>query len=149
MVNIVVQDTVFAIDPTATQTEIKQGWKIVDYKLPNKAIRYLWGAHARQVAESPQPAFVITPVNCQLADFALIRLKEKKQYRKFPSPNLVECDMHRIDLDFAKIEMVGENKYRVQPLLPLPAGEYIWVNTMGKPLNNFGDVEVYPFTIEK
>ncbi len=149
MVSIVVQDTVYAIEPTSTQTEIKPGWKIVDYKLPNKAVRYLWGAHSHQTTENGKPSFVIRPLNCQLTDFALIRLKEKKQYRRFPSPNLAECEMNRIDLDFAKIELAGEDQYLVQPLLPLKPGEYVWVNTMGKPLNNFGDIEVFPFTVEK
>lgn len=149
MVQIVVADSLYDIEPVTTQTEVKPGWKIVDYQLPDKALRYLWGKHSRQPIEGGTPTFIIHPVDCKLFDFVVLKLKEKKQYRRFPSVNIYKCEINRIDLDFAKIELIGEEHFRVTPIKPLLPGEYILLNTSAKPVNGLGDVEVYPFTITK
>lgn len=149
MIRIMVGDTSFEMSSATTQTEVKPGWKIVDYKLPDKATRYLWGHGSNQVSEDGRPVFLIRPEGYVLSDFAIIKLVQKKQYRKLPSPNLRDCDIIRVDLDFAKIELVGEDQFRVTPIKPLRPGEYILVNLAGKPVNNMGDIEVFPFAVSR
>ena len=66
-----------------TQSELKPGWKIVDYQMKSKLTHYLSGGHANQMAEGTRPVFRVTPAEKEvLVDYVLIRLKASKSYRK-------------------------------------------------------------------
>ena len=61
-----------------TQSELKPGWKIVDYQMKSRLTRYLSGGHASQLAEGNRPVFRITPgENEVLASYAIIRLNDE------------------------------------------------------------------------
>ncbi|MGX8697319.1 MAG: hypothetical protein ACSW8D_13140, partial [Prevotella sp.] len=38
-----------------TQSELKPGWKIVDYQMKSRLIHYLSGGHASQLADGDKP----------------------------------------------------------------------------------------------
>lgn len=147
-VNILVGDSLYELPPVASQSEIKPGWKIVDIKLKDKTIRYLWGKHAKQLTDNKTPTFVIDVRKDVLHDFAIVKLDERKQYRKFPHADVKECRPQRIDLDWMKIELLKDERYRITPISPMEPGEYVIVNLQGKAINEYGDVEVYPFWIK-
>lgn len=148
VVSIIIADSLCEIQPVTTQTEFKPGWKIADLKTKGKYTRYIWGRHSRQFADDRQPVFVIKPdLGKTLNDYAVIRLTEKKEYRRLPSTSLFECGFERIDLDNAVIKLLADESYEVRFKRPMEPGEYILVDMKGEPKSEFGDVEVYPFTI--
>lgn len=149
MVSIFVGDSIYEIPPVVTQTEYKPGWKIVDIQTNGKTSRYLWGKHSRQYCDDRQPRFIIDPRQCTLADFVLIKLKEKKEYRKFASHDFYECDFKRFGLDLVAITVLDDDRFDVRFHDPLMPGEYVIVNMKAEAVNEYGDVEVYPFTITK
>ena len=62
-----------------TQSELKPGWKIVDYQMKSKLTHYLSGGHASQLAEGNRPVFRVTPAEKEvLFDYVLVRLKTSK-----------------------------------------------------------------------
>lgn len=146
-VSILVGDSVCSIEPVTTQSEYKPGWKIVDIQTRGKSSRYLWGKHSRQFADDRQPAFILRTGQGKVNDFAVIRLKQKKEMRQFPSHNLIECGHRPIDLDLMDIVPQQEGVYRVRFRTPQQPGEYVILNMKSAPLNDMGDVKVYPFTI--
>lgn len=147
MVEIMVEDSSFEILPATTQTEVKPGWKFVDYKLPDKAIRYLWGRHAQQQTDNARPTFLIRPIDGKLTDYCIVKLKEKKQYRQFAKPNVTDGEYTRIDLESTEITRVDEDRFKIRPLRPLSKGEYVIVNLTSQPINEFGDMQVFPFSV--
>ncbi len=148
-VSMFVEDSFYGIDPVCTQSEYKPGWKIVDIQTNGKLSRYLWGRHSRQLSDDRTPRLLIETGNYKLNDFVLIKLKEKKEYRKFASHNLFECDGRHIDLDLVAIKLLDDGRYEVRPHVPLTPGEYVIVNLKAEATNDFGDVYVYPFTISR
>lgn len=148
-ISIVVGDSLYEIAPVVTQSEYKPGWKIVDFQTNGKMSRYLWGKHSRQYADDQQPCIIIYAGNYKLNDFVLIKLKEKRDYRKFPSHNLYECDFRRFDLDLVAVKILDDDKYEARFHSPLVPGEYCITNLKYDPENDFCDVVVYPFTIVK
>lgn len=146
-VSILIGDSACTISEVTTQTELKPGWKIVDIQTNGKLTRYLWGKHSRQFADDQQPTFIIHTGGYKLTDFAIIKLKEKKEYRRFAQHNLYECDFNRIDLDIMEIAILDDDKYRVRFHAPQSPGEYVIVNLKSAPVNDMGDVKVYPYTI--
>ena len=132
-----------------TQSELKPGWKIVDYQMKSRLTRYLSGGHASQLAEGNRPVFRITPgENEVLASYAIIRLNDSKYYRKMFKPLPTENNYKRLDLNLFDIKADGDS-FVCQPLQPLQAGEYILVNLQGKTIGELGDLLVYPFCIAK
>lgn len=148
-ISMYVGDSVYAIQPVVTQTEYKPGWKVVDIQTNGKFSRYLWGKHSRQYADDRQPRLLIDTGPYKLTDFVLIKLKEKKEYRKFPSHKFDECDFIRMDLELVEISIRADERYEVKFHNPLEAGEYVIVNMAAEPQSEFGDIPVFPFTIVK
>lgn len=147
---ISIADSLYALSPSVTQTEVKPGWKIADIaETKSKAKRYLWGAHARQMADSAQPLFVLKVTNGTLHDFIILRLKQKKQYRLFAKAEYMECEPTFIDLTTFNIKLLPDERYQISPLQPFKPGEYVIIDTTAKPVNEFGDRQVYGFTITK
>lgn len=143
-------DSLYAISPSPTQTEVKPGWKIADVaETKSKSIRYVWGAHARQLAEGNLPRLVLKPVQGTLHDFVILKLKQKKQYRKFAKPKIEDCNPIYIDLHSFRIELLPDGRYSITPHQPMQPGEYVIINTAEKPLNELGDRNVYGFAISK
>ena len=132
-----------------TQSELKPGWKIVDYQMKSRLVHYLSGGHAAQLAEGNQPVFRVTPGEKEvLFDYALIQLKRYKFYRKLPKAKLADNDYMR--LEPRCFDMKAESDaFICRPLMPLGAGEYILVNISQEPLGELGDLLVYPFCVLK
>ena len=81
-----------------TQSELKPGWKIVDYQMKSKLTHYLSGGHASQLTDGNRPVFRVTPAEKEvLIDYVLIRLKASKYYRKMFKPLLIECNYTRLE----------------------------------------------------
>lgn len=130
-----------------TQSELKPGWKIVDYQMKGKLTHYLSGGHALQLAEGRRPVFRVTPGGKEvLADYAIIRLKATKYYRKMFRPLLIECNYTRLDLNSFEIR-AEEEAFVCQPRQPLQAGEYILVDMQQQPVGELQDLLVYPFCV--
>lgn len=147
-VGVLIGDSVYHIEAQTTQTEVKAGWKIVDYQTKSKTTRYLWGAHSKQLLDTQQPCFIINPGTSQLIDFAIIKLTAKRDHRKLPKAQLKECAYRTIDLYTAKTELLPDESYKVTLNEPLSPGEYIITQVTQAPTDNMGNIIVYPFTIE-
>ena len=122
-----------------TQSELKPGWKIVDYQMKSKLTHYLSGGHAFRVTPSEKEVLV---------DYVLIRLKASKYYRKMFRPLLIECNYTRLEPKDFDIKAESDS-FICQPRQPLQAGEYILANLMQQPIGELQDLLVYPFCVGK
>lgn len=136
----------YPMKTVTSQTEQKKGWDIQGKSVGGKKLRYFWREHAHQLADT-QPRFAIYPQKENLNDYALIRLKSKRQYRRLPDAQLTECPYIRVDLNNFRIESLPEMGFAATPLKPLEPGEYILVNLVQQPVNDMGDIKVYDFSI--
>lgn len=154
-VGFVVGDSIIYIKGVQTQTEVKPGFAFVDrFKAFNKAtkdktIRYLWGGTSRQPLDTSRPQFYIDPGNSQVIDFALIRLQNKRDHRRLPNADLRKCEFQTLDLFFADLKLLPDDNFLVVPKKPLATGEYVLVQLSQQPVNEMGDLIVYPFTIDE
>ena len=147
-VEIEVADRFVTLGAEQTQTEIKPGWKIVDIQLKNKAIRYLSGRMARQLTDDQMPIFRLTPASGEtLTDYAIIRLRQKRQYRILPNPILRLNHYQRIEPQYFSIKAIGDATFEFHPLSALEHGSYILVNIAQRPTGELEDYIVYPFQI--
>ncbi|MBQ9171079.1 MAG: hypothetical protein IJ219_04085 [Bacteroidaceae bacterium] len=132
-----------------TQSELKPGWKIVDYQMKSKLTHYLSGGHATQLADGNRPVFRVTPGEKEvLVDYVLVRLKASKYYRKMFKPLLIECNYTRLEPSYFDIKAESDS-FICQPKQPLAPGEYILANLMQRPIGELQDLLVYPFCIAK
>lgn len=131
-----------------SQTEQKRGWDIQGITVGQKTIRYFSGEHAKQLTGN-QPKFAIYPKSEHLNDYVIIRLKERKGYRRLPAAEFKDCDYVRIEPDKFQIENLPEMGFAVTPLTPLFPGEYILMDISQKSLNKYGDVKAYDFCVEE
>ena len=148
-VEIAVAGSWAEIPAQQTQSELKPGWKIVDYQLKSRLTHYLSGGRASQLAEGFQPVFRITPGSEEvLVDYALIQLKRYKSYRKLPQALLIENVYTRLEPKDFDIKAESD-AFICQPRLPLKPGEYILVNLSQHPIGELQDLLVYPFCVMK
>ena len=132
-----------------TQSELKPGWKIVDYQMKSKLTHYLSGGHASQLTDGNRPVFRVTPAEKEvLIDYVLIRLKASKYYRKMFKPLLIECNYTRLEPSYFDIKAESDS-FVCQPRQPLKPGEYIMAYLTQSPIGELGDLLVYPFCVLK
>ena len=132
-----------------TQSELKPGWKIVDYQMKGKLTRYLSGGHASQLADGNLPVFRVTPAEKEvLIDYVLVRLMATKSYRKMYKPLLIECNYTRLEPSMFDIKAESDS-FVCQPKQPLKPGEYILANLNQRPIGELQDLLVYPFCVLK
>lgn len=144
---IQVGDTAFALTRQQTQTERRQGWDVVGYNVGKKDVKYLWGKMSKQLCADAQPTLVIDPQNCTLGDYALIRLKAKKQYRQLPCSQLKDNEYMLVTKYSFKIEVDKQDRFLITPLKPLRPGEYFIVNLSQSPVGDLQDYVGYCITI--
>lgn len=146
---ITIGDSLYELPVERTMTEVRPGWKIADVaQTKDKATRYVWGPRSRQISDSRTPRLVIrTRTDGTLHDFVFVRLKEKKQYRKLPKSQIVDCKPIYIDLLTFRIELLPDERYAITPLRPLEPGEYILIDRGAKDASEYGDKTVYSFTV--
>lgn len=138
----------FPIEAQQTQTEIKPGWRIVDIQLKSTLLRYLWGARAKQLAESSMPQFIVDTDTLLLSDMVLLKLKAKKEYRKIHKPQIHDNECIHVDLSTFRIEAYGEKSFLIQPLQALEPGEYIFTWKTIEPVGELADWIVWPFSVK-
>ena len=132
-----------------TQSELKPGWKIVDYQMKSKLTHYLSGGHASQLTDGNRPVFRVTPAEKEvLIDYVLIRLKASKYYRKMFKPLLIECNYTRLEPSAFDVKAESDS-FICQPRQPLQPGEYILANLKQQPIGELQDLLVYPFSVGK
>ena len=130
-----------------TQSELKPGWKIVDYQMKSKLTHYLSGGHASQLTDGNRPVFRVTPAEKEvLIDYVLIRLKASKYYRKMFKPLLIECNYTRLEPSTFDVKAESDS-FICQPRQPLQPGEYILANLKQQPIGELQDLLVYPFSV--
>lgn len=144
---IYVNDQPYPMKSVTSQIELKRGWDIQGINVGSKTIRYFSGKHAKLITDD-KPSFAIYPDKQRLNDYVLIRLKEKREYRRMPAAEFSECDYMRIELDQFDIQNLPEMGYKVTPSKPLFPGEYILVDITQKRVNQYGDFKAYDFTVE-
>lgn len=148
-VEIAVEGSWAEIPAQQTQSELKPGWKIVDYQMKSRLVHYLSGGHASQLADGNRPVFRVTPSEKEvLVDYALIRLKGLKYYRRLPKVKLTDNEYIRLELNSFELRAEGD-AFVCQPHQPLAPGDYILVNLTQQPVGDLGDLLVYPFCILK
>lgn len=148
-VEIAVGDNWVEIPAQQTQSELKPGWKIVDYQMKSRLIHYLSGGRATQLVEGNRPVLRVTLGPDEvLVDYAVIRLKGFKSYRKLPKPGLSDNDYVRLELRYFDIKAQSDS-FICQSHQPLQPGEYILVCLSQKPIGDLGDLLVYPFGVMK
>ena len=132
-----------------TQSELKPGWKVVDYQMKSHLTHYLSGGHASQLAEGSKPVFRVTPGEKEvLVDYVLIRMKASKSYRKLFKSHLIENNYIRLEPNAIDIKAESD-AFVCQPLQPLKPGEYILAYLTQKPIGELNDLLVYPFSVMK
>lgn len=145
---IYVEENLYPMQSITSQTEKKKGWDIQGFSVGGKFQRYFWGKKSKQLTDS-RPHFAIYPKEYKLNDYALIRLNERKTYRRLPDAELKECDYVRIDLNSFIIENLPDMGFSVTPKDPLFPGEYILINLEQTPVNEQGDIIAYDFTVSE
>jgi len=131
-----------------TQSELKSGWKIVDYQMKSRLTHYMMGTHATQMVDE-RPVFRVTPGEKEvLVDYAIIYLKSYKHYRKIPKAKLSDNEYTRLEPSDFDIRAV-EDAFVCQPRRQLEPGEYILVNLAQEPIGELDDLLVFPFCIMK
>ena len=146
-VEIAVEGSWAEIPAQQTQSELRPGWKIVDYQMKSRLVHYLSGGHASQLADGNRPVFRVTPSEKDvLVDYALIRLKEFKYYRKLPKVKLADNEYMRLEPNGFEVRAEGD-AFVCQPHQPLAPGDYILVNLTQQPVGDLGDLLVYPFCV--
>lgn len=147
-VEIKVMDNFVDLASEQTQSELKPGWTVFDIKLKDKLIHYLSGGHSSQLTDDNMPEFHIIPSDNEvLADYAIIRLQNKKLYRKIPKSVIWENDYKRIEPANFYIKSDGDNGFVCHPLEALTKGEYILLNLKQSPIGDLKDLRVYPFHV--
>lgn len=132
-----------------TQSELKPGWKIVDYQMKSRLVHYLSGGRAMQLSDGNCPALRVTPGSDEvLVDYALIRLKHYTEYRKLQKSKLTDNAYQRLEPEGFHVRAEGD-AFVCQPRHPLLPGEYILVNISQKPIGELQDLLVYPFSVGK
>lgn len=146
-VEIAVGDGWVEIPVQQTQSELKPGWKIVDYQMKGRLTHYLSGGRSSMLAEGNQPVFRVTPgENEVLVDYVLIRLKATKSYRQMFRSHLIENNYTRLEPNAFDVKAQSD-AFVCQPLQPLKPGEYILACLSQKPIGELGDLLVYPFSV--
>lgn len=142
-------DVAIPITKQQTQTEKKPGWKIVDIQLKDKLKRYLWGRKAKQSADDNSPRFIIDTDSLLLSDLVVIKLKQKKEYRNIPKPQIHKNKCIHVDFSTFHIEPYGNDLFLIHPIEPLEPGEYIFTWKTASPVGEMEDWIVWPFSIEE
>lgn len=143
-----VADHFVALGAEQTQTQIRPGWKIVDIQLKNKTTHYLSGRLAHQLTDDQMPIFRLTLAPDEtLVDYALIRLRQKRQYRKLPNSDLRLNHYQRVEPQNFSIKPICDSTFEFHPLTALNRGSYILVNIAQQPIGDFMDYIVYPFQV--
>ena len=146
-VEIAVEGSWAEIPAQQTQSELRPGWKIVDYQMKSHLVHYLSGGHASQLTDGNRPVFRVTPSEKEvLVDYALIRLKEFKYYRKLPKVKLTDNEYILLEPNSFDVR-AEEDAFVCQPHQPLAPGDYILVNLTQQPVGDLGDLLVYPFCV--
>jgi len=146
-VEITVGEVWAEIPVQQTQSELKPGWKIVDYQMKSRLTHYLSGGHASQLSDGLRPSFRVLPGEKEvLVDYVLIRLKDSKYYRKFPKAKLTDNAYIRLEPNDFDIRADGD-AFVCQPRQPLQQGEYVLLNLQQQPVGDLGDLLVYPFSV--
>lgn len=110
------------------QTEIKPGWSIAGKKLKDTRVLYLWGHTALQMTDDRRPVLRVRPAGQEtLVDYALVRLRQRRDYRRLPKDELRDNDYVRLEPEHFDIQVEGDDAFVCTPLASLPAGEYILV----------------------
>lgn len=110
------------------QTEIKPGWSIAGKKLKDTRVLYLWGRTALQMTDDRRPVLRVRPAGQEtLVDYALVRLRQRRDYRRLPKDQLRDNDYVRLEPEHFDIKVEGDDAFVCTPLANLPAGEYILV----------------------
>ena len=132
-----------------TQSELKPGWKIVDYQMKSRLVHYLSGGRATQLTDGNCPALRVTPGPDEvLVDYALVRLKRYTYYRRLQKAKLSDNEYHRLEPEGFHVRAEGD-AFVCQPRQPLQPGEYILVSLSQKPIGDLQDLLVYPFSVSK
>ena len=148
-VEIAVGENWAEIPVQQTQSELKPGWKIVDYQMKSKLTHYLSGGHATQLADGNRPIFRVTPgENEVLVDYVLIRLKASKSYRQMFKSHLIENNYTRLEPSYFDLRAESDS-FICQPRQPLKPGEYILACLSQKPIGDLSDLLVFPFSVGK
>ena len=131
-----------------TQSELKPGWTVFDIKLKDKLIHYLDGGHSSQLTDDNMPEFHIIPAEDEvLADYAILRLLNKKYYRKIPKAIIWENDYKRVEPANFYIKSDGDKGFFCHPTDALPKGDYILLNIKQNPIGDLKDLKVYSFQV--
>lgn len=147
-VRLEVAGNLVELEAQQTQSELKPGWKIADVKLKDKVVRYLWGAHATQLTDDRTPTFVITPAAGQvLCDFAMMRLKSRRNHRRMAKPELKDNEYSRVEPATFEMKSDGKQGFVCKPRNPLDKGEYILVYLNQTPIGELRDLKVYSIQV--
>lgn len=147
-VELKVMDNFATLRAEQTQSELKPGWTVFDIKLKDKVTRYLSRGHSSQLTDNGMPEFHITPAEDEvLADYVIIRLLNKKYYRKIPKSVIWENEYTRVEPANFSIKSDGEDGFFCHPSDTLPKGDYILLNIKQKPIGDLKDLKVYSFQV--
>ena len=147
-VSILVGDSAYAMQASATTTVLHKGWDIQGYHVGRKLHRCLPGHTARQQTDQRRPVFYIAPTTETLADYVLVPLRAKKDHRRFASTVWTECNYTRVTPTAFDIRPAEGERFRVQPLEPLSPGEYALVDLSQPQADEDSSLSAYDFCVK-
>lgn len=147
-VSLRVADSWVRVDAEEMQTEIKPGWSIAGKKLKDTRVLYLWGKSSRQLSDDRTPVLRVEPGEREtLVDYALIRLKKRRDHRRLPKEQLRDNDYVRLEPSHFSIQPDGDEAFVCRPLANLQPGEYVLVCLSQALGQEQAGYRVYPLSI--
>lgn len=134
----------------STQTLLHPGWKIADIKLRDRQEHYLWGIHATQLTDDALPTLIVAPGHEEtLVQYALIRLRNKRDRRIIARNTLKENEYIRLTPEHFHIKLTKDESFACQPLKPLAPGDYLLLNIEQQPQGETGEYQGYTFRVNE
>jgi len=137
-----------ALEAEEMQAEIKPGWTIAGKKLRDTRVLYLWGKRSRQTADDRMPVIRVNPgARETLADYALVRLRCRRDHRRLPKAVLRDNEYVRLEPSLFSIRAEGKQDFVCKPLACLHPGEYVLVCLSQTTDEKQAGYRVYPFSV--
>ena len=144
---VYINDSAYAMQERTSQSILKKPLSIQGIDVGTKVQRYFYGKTSDQRV-GRKPRFAIYPTTQNLNDYAIIRLKQKRDARVMSAPEPLDCKPLRIELGLFELSNLPGMGFAASPVEELKPGEYILLDLTQERVGKLADVRAYPFTVE-
>ncbi len=148
-VSLIVGERAYPIFPSVTVNHRRTPWNVFSFDVGGRTAKCFPGRGATQTVEGGRPRFLVTTgQDARLADFAIIRLRTTRRWRRLPQSELTANTRLAVDLGTFTVRETAEGRYEIEPLEPLPPGQYVLLNMNQRPMGSELAYEGYCFSVE-